>query len=202
MSDKSNETAGKITIKKYANRRLYNTDSSRYVTLEALCQMVKDGIDFVVIDAKSGQDITRGVLTQIIVEEEGKGENLLPTSFLRSLIAMYGNNMQWLVPQYLDYMMRALMQNQEDMQKQFSKAFGNFFPFANPMAMGRQNMQAMENAMRMFNPFLAAGAPNGGEGAEGGGASQPKAMTEEEMLAEFERQAEELKARIRATKGE
>ncbi|HYE01037.1 MAG TPA: polyhydroxyalkanoate synthesis repressor PhaR, partial [Alphaproteobacteria bacterium] len=94
-----------ITIKKYANRRLYNTATSSYVTLDHLAQMVKDGADFVVYDAKSGEDITRSVLTQIIVEEESKGQNLLPIGFLRQLISFYGDNMQWLVPRYLDHAM-------------------------------------------------------------------------------------------------
>src|SRR3546814_14146542 len=97
----SGETAP-ITIKKYANRRLYNTATSSYVTLDHLCQMVKEGADFVVYDAKTGEDITRSVLTQIIVEEEGKGQNMLPIGFLRQLISLYGDNMQWMVPKYLD----------------------------------------------------------------------------------------------------
>src|SRR5665213_895896 len=96
-----------ITIKKYANRRLYNTATSSYVTLDHLCQMVKDGVDFIVYDAKTGEDITRQVLTQIIVEEEGKGQNLLPISFMRKLISFYGDNMQFVVPGYLDYSMQA-----------------------------------------------------------------------------------------------
>jgi len=90
-----------VTIKKYANRRLYNTATSSYVTLEHLCQMVKDGVDFVVYDAKTGEDITRQVLTQIIVEEEGKGQNLLPISFMRKLIGFYGGNMHWIIFQRL-----------------------------------------------------------------------------------------------------
>src|SRR5271170_2931473 len=105
MNDTPEDRPPPIKIKKYANRRLYNTGTSSYVTLDHLCQMVKDGVDFVVYDAKSGEDITRQVLTQIIVEEEGKGQNLLPISFMRKLIGFYGNNMQWVIPGYLDYSM-------------------------------------------------------------------------------------------------
>ena len=108
----------KVKIKKYANRRLYNTATSSYVTLDHLCQMVKEGTEFVVHDAKTGEDITRSVLTQIIVEEEGKGgQNLLPVSFLRQLISFYGDSLQALVPRYLDHTMGAFAQNQEQMRK-------------------------------------------------------------------------------------
>ncbi|KJV10470.1 hypothetical protein VZ95_04680, partial [Elstera litoralis] len=100
-----------MTIKKYANRRLYNTATSSYVTLDTLCQMVKDDVDFVVYDAKTSEDITRQVLTQIIVEEEGKGQNMLPISFLRQLIGLYGDNMQWLVPSYLETAMQSFARN-------------------------------------------------------------------------------------------
>src|SRR5689334_1801232 len=102
-----------VVIKKYANRRLYNTSTSSYVTLDDLSHMVKAGRDFVVFDAKSGDDITRAVLTQIIVEEEQKGQNLLPISFLRQLISLYGDSMQWLVPRYLEQAMAAFALNQE-----------------------------------------------------------------------------------------
>src|SRR3954454_16669033 len=105
MAEKDDVKVAPITIKKYANRRLYNTATSSYVTLDHLAQMVKDGVDFVVYDAKTSDDITRSVLTQIIVEEEGKGQNLLPISFLRTLISFYGDQMQWMVPTYLDQAM-------------------------------------------------------------------------------------------------
>src|SRR6202034_4913074 len=111
----SEQAAGSkpVVVKKYANRRLYNTATSSYVTLEDLAKMIKEGGDFIVYDAKNGEDITRSVLTQIIVEEEQKGQNLLPISFLRQLISFYGNNMQWLVPRYLDYAMKSFAHNQE-----------------------------------------------------------------------------------------
>jgi len=150
-----------ITIKKYANRRLYNTATSSYVTLDNLCQMVKDGTDFVVYDAKTGEDITRAVLTQIIVEEEGKGQNLLPISFLRQLIAFYGDSMQWLVPSYLENSMRSFAHNQEQMRRYLQETFGGMFPFGQFEQMGKQNMAMIERAMKMVFPF-------GGEGEAGG----------------------------------
>ncbi|HUA55311.1 MAG TPA: polyhydroxyalkanoate synthesis repressor PhaR [Candidatus Sulfotelmatobacter sp.] len=150
-----------ITIKKYANRRLYNTATSSYVTLDNLCQMVKDGADFVVYDAKTGEDITRAVLTQIIVEEEGKGQNLLPISFLRQLIAFYGDSMQWLVPSYLESSMRSFAHNQEQMRRYLQETFGGMFPFGQFEQMGKQNMAMIERAMKMVFPF-------GGEGEAGG----------------------------------
>jgi polyhydroxyalkanoate synthesis repressor PhaR len=146
-----------VTIKKYANRRLYNTATSSYVTLEHLCQMVKDGVDFVVFDAKTGEDITRQVLTQIIVEEEGKGQNLLPISFMRKLIGFYGGNMQWALPTYLDQSMQSFARNQEQMREYFQKTMGGIFPFDAFSNMGKQNLAMMEQAMKMFAPF--AGQP-------------------------------------------
>ena len=145
-----------VTIKKYANRRLYNTATSSYVTLEHLCQMVKDGVDFVVYDAKTGEDITRQVLTQIIVEEEGKGQNLLPISFMRKLIGFYGGNMQWALPSYLEHSMQSFSRNQEQMREYFSKTMGGIFPFDAISTMGKQNLAMMEQAMKMFAPFAGS----------------------------------------------
>jgi len=162
---------GPITIKKYANRRLYNTATSSYVTLDHLCQMVQEGVDFVVYDAKSGDDITRTVLTQIIVEEEAKGQNLLPIKFLRQLIGLYGDSMQWMVPEYLDQMMEAFGANQERMRQSMQETFGGMFPFGNLDDMSRQNMAMFENAMKMFTPLDAGGgAGPGGAGPGGAGA--------------------------------
>ncbi len=156
-----------ITIKKYANRRLYNTATSSYVTLDHLCQMVKEGVEFAVFDAKTGDDITRQVLTQIIVEEEAKGENLLPISFLRQLISFYGHGLQWMVPSYLDHMMNGFAENQEKMAKAMQDTMGGVFGFGNFEELGKQNMQMLERTMRMFTPFgQQGGAP--GEGAAGG----------------------------------
>lgn len=165
-----------ITIKKYANRRLYNTATSSYVTLEDLCRMVQEKQDFVVYDAKSGDDITRSVLTQIIVEEESKGQNLLPIGFLRQLIAYYGDSLQTLVPRYLDESMRTFGQNQEQMRSYLHNAFEGVFPFGSLEEMGKQNMAMMEKAMQMFSPLGQKGAAN--EPASSGAASNGPATGE------------------------
>jgi polyhydroxyalkanoate synthesis repressor PhaR len=141
------------TIKKYANRRLYNTGTSTYVTLEDLAEMLKRDEDFVVVDAKSGEDITRSVLTQIIFEQENKGQNLLPITFLRQLIRFYGDSIQNLVPTYLDFSIDSLVRDQEKLRKQLTSAFG---PTAALDAIGdqvRRNTEMFEQAMRMFLPF-------------------------------------------------
>jgi len=142
-----------VVIKKYANRRLYNTATSSYVTLDHLCQMVKDGVEFAVYDAKSGEDITRSVLTQIIVEEEAKGQNLLPINFLRQLISFYGDNLQFLLPRYLEQSMESFALNQEQMRKYLKDSLGGMFPFGRFEELGKQNMAFLEQAMRMWNPF-------------------------------------------------
>lgn len=144
-----------VVVKKYANRRLYNTETSSYITLDTLADMIRLGRDFVVYDAKSGEDITRGVLTQIIVEEEGKGRSLLPTAFLRQLIGFYGDQMQSLVPRYLEQSMAALAEQQQQMRAAMQKTMGTLFPFGNATMeeVGRQNMAIMERAMNLFTPF-------------------------------------------------
>ena len=144
-----------ITIKKYANRRLYNTASSSYVTLDDLATMVQDGLEFTVHDAKTNEDITRAVLTQIIVEQEAKGNNLLPTGFLRQLISFYGDNLQGVVPQYLDMTMQSFAHNQEKMRSYMENAFGGIYPFSSFEEVGRKNMAMFEQAMNMMSPFNA-----------------------------------------------
>jgi polyhydroxyalkanoate synthesis repressor PhaR len=145
-----------ITIKKYANRRLYNTATSSYVTLDDLCQMVKENKEFVVYDAKTGEDITRSVLTQIIVEEEAKGQALLPISFLRQLIGFYGDSLGGMLPKYLEGSMKAFAQNQEKFRTYMKGAFDGFFPFGTSLEeMSKQNVAMMERAMKMFTPFAA-----------------------------------------------
>jgi len=154
-----------IVVKKYANRRLYDTRSSSYITLDNLADMVRQGRDFVVYDAKTGEDITRGVLTQIIVEEEGKGRSLLPTGFLRQLIGFYGDQMQGLVPKYLEQAMTAFAQQQEQMRATMQKtvgSMGTLFPFGNIEDVSRQNMAMMERAFSLFTPFYR---PTGEGGA-------------------------------------
>ena len=153
MEEKSGAGTPPVVIKKYANRRLYNTATSSYVTLNDLAQMVKSGREFVVYDAKSEEDITRAVLTQIIVEEEAKGQNLLPISFLRQLISLYGDSMQWLVPRYLDHAMSTFSRNQEQMRKNLQETFGGLFPFGPLEEMGKQNLALFEKTMKMFSPF-------------------------------------------------
>ena len=148
---------GPVTIKKYANRRLYNTATSSYVTLDHLCQMVKDGTEFVVRDAKTGEDITHQVLTQIIVEEESKGQSLLPIGFLRQLIRLYDDSMQAVVPRYLELTMENFSHNQERMRSRIDEAFGGMFPTAEFEEMGRQNMAAFQKALNMFSPRGAGG---------------------------------------------
>ena len=145
----ANHQQAPITIKKYANRRLYNTATSSYVTLDHLAQMVKDDTDFVVQDAKSGDDITRQVLTQIIVEEESKGHNLLPIGFLRHLISFYGDSLQNVVPNYLEQSMQSFAHNQEQMRSYLENTLGGLSPFSQFEEMGKQNVAMMENAMKM-----------------------------------------------------
>ncbi|MGE0409998.1 MAG: polyhydroxyalkanoate synthesis repressor PhaR [Amphiplicatus sp.] len=140
-------------MKKYANRRLYNTATSSYVTLDYLSEMVKSGEDFVVYDAKSGEDITRSVLTQIIFEEENKGHNLLPIQFLRQLIKFYGDNLQSFLPSYLEVSMDAFARNQEKLRNHMRDAFGAAPGFQMFEETARQNMALFEQAMKMFSPM-------------------------------------------------
>lgn len=151
-----------IVIKKYANRRLYNTDKSSYVTLDDLAQMVRDGQDFEVKDAKSGQDITRSVLTQIIFEEESKGQNLLPIKFLRQLIGFYGDSLEGFVPGYLEESMETFSKNQDQLREQVSSAITENPLMSNFESMARGNVEWMENAIKMFSPFAANQSMNAG----------------------------------------
>jgi polyhydroxyalkanoate synthesis repressor PhaR len=153
-----------ITIKKYANRRLYNTGTSAYVTLEDLADMVKKGQDFVVFDAKSGEDITRSVLTQIIFEQEGKGgQSLLPVAFLRQLIRFYGDSMQLLVPSYLEFAIDKLTNEQQKFRDQMGDASGAAQQtrqlFGSLEEQARMNMAMFNQALAMFTPFAAPPPP-------------------------------------------
>ena len=183
----SPKPADPIIIKKYANRRLYNTDSSSYVTLEDLCKMVKKDVEFKVVDATSGKDITRSVLTQIIVEEEAKGTNLLPISFLRQLIGFYGDNMQSVVPKYLESTMAFFSQNQEQLQSYMHNTMGDMFPFNQIEKMGQQNLEMLDQAMKMFNPF-----------ANFSGKSAP--AEEEENLSDLKAQMKKMQSEIESLK--
>jgi polyhydroxyalkanoate synthesis repressor PhaR len=184
-----------VTIKKYANRRLYNTGASAYVTLDDLAEMVKAGNDFVVFDAKSGEDITRSVLGQIIFEQEGKtGQNLLPIRFLRQLIRYYGDSMQMLVPSYLEFSIERLASDSQKFREQFDAAM-SANPLANPLAnptrqmfqtmeeQARKNMVMFREALDMFSPFAANTAET----------AKPSAADE---LSEMRAQLAEMKKRI------
>jgi polyhydroxyalkanoate synthesis repressor PhaR len=149
------------TIKKYANRRLYNTGTSTYVTLEDLAAMVKQGEDFLVYDAKTGEDITRSVLAQIIFEQENKaGQNLLPTTFLRQLIRFYGDSMQMVVPKYLEQSIDMLTQEQEKFRKQLVNTFSGT-PFAPLEEHVRRNMELFQQTFSMFKPFVPQRSASG-----------------------------------------
>jgi polyhydroxyalkanoate synthesis repressor PhaR len=143
-------------VKKYANRRLYNTATSSYVTLDELSQMVRKGEEFVVFDAKTGEDITRSVLTQIILEEDSKGRNLLPIGFLRHLIGFYDDSLQTFLPRYLELSMENFARHQDQMRGYVEQTFGRFFPLAQFEDMARQNMALFQRAATsMFRPPVA-----------------------------------------------
>ncbi|MDD9912787.1 MAG: polyhydroxyalkanoate synthesis repressor PhaR [Alphaproteobacteria bacterium] len=146
-----------VIIKKYANRRLYNTETSTYITLDELSQMVRDGRDFEVVDAKSGQDLTRQVLAQILLEEETKGAAMLPVRFLRQLISFYDNSMQTVLPHYLETTMDVFIQNQQRIREQTDSVLGSFSPFEameNMQALQRQQIEKFQSMVGLFNPFL------------------------------------------------
>jgi polyhydroxyalkanoate synthesis repressor PhaR len=185
----------RVIIKKYANRRLYNTASSSYVTLEHLSEMVKQNIDFVVYDAKTNEDITRSVLTQIIFEQENKegGQNLLPINFLRQLIRFYGDSMQMMVPRYLEVSIDSLTREQEKFRTQMSQAFG-IGGFGAIEDQVRRNMEMFERTFAMFAPF----ARKAGEGA---GTPEPDQDSKSGSPAsggidELKRQMEEMQRRL------
>lgn len=177
---KAGKGSDPIIIKKYANRRLYDTETSSYITLDLLSQMTREGRDFVVVDAKSGEDITHGVLTQIIMEEEQRGENLLPVNFLRQIISLYGDSMQSMVPQYLEASMDAFRKNQQQFQQAMQGAFGGG-PFAE---IAKRNMEMLNAAASAFS---------------GGGvspAAEAKAESSADEVAELKAQLAALNAKI------
>ncbi len=147
-----------VVVKKYANRRLYDTETSSYITLDNLADMIRAGRDFVVYDAKSGEDITRGVLTQIIVEEESKGTSMLPTPFLRQLIGFYGDSLQGVVPRYLETAMSSFARQQQQLRQVVTQTFSPFIP-PSVEELSRQNLAMIERAMGMFNPFHRGSEP-------------------------------------------
>jgi polyhydroxyalkanoate synthesis repressor PhaR len=180
-----------VTIKKYANRRLYNTGTSTYVTLEDLATMVKNGEDFAVFDAKTGEDITRSVLTQIIFEQENKegAQNLLPINFLRQLIRFYGDSMQMLVPRYLETSIDSLTREQQKFRDQMSQAFGAG-PFGALDETVRRNMEVFQRAFSMFTPFTR-------REEEAGDAEKPASSASSSGdLDELKRQLAEMQKKI------
>jgi polyhydroxyalkanoate synthesis repressor PhaR len=194
----------RVVIKKYANRRLYNTASSSYVTLEHLSEMVKKGVDFVVYDAKTNEDITRPVLTQIIFEEESRGQNLLPIQFLRQLIRFYGDSMQALVPSYLELSLDSFTQQQERMRKQFADTLGGAMVGKGGLGyfedQVRQNMMLFDRAMKMFSPFTFPAQPGAAPAQaepQAPPAPAPQASAQEdESLNDLKRRIEEMQAQI------
>ncbi|MBX9841367.1 MAG: polyhydroxyalkanoate synthesis repressor PhaR [Xanthobacteraceae bacterium] len=185
-----------VIIKKYANRRLYNTGTSTYVTLEDLAGMVKAGEDFVVYDAKTNEDITRSVLTQIIFEQENKegGQNLLPINFLRQLIRFYGDSMQMLVPRYLEVSLDSLTKEQSKFREQISQAFG-MGGFGAMEDQVRRNMEMFERTFAMFAPFARQGGQSGQAGGETPSETKPGSGGGDD-INELKRQMEEMQKRL------
>ena len=184
-----------VVVKKYANRRLYNTESSTYVTLEHLATMVREGREFVVYDAKTGEDITRQVLTQIIVEQEAKGSNLLPISFLRQLISFYGHSLQGLVPRYLEHAMAAFARQQEQMRRAMQQTMEGFFPFSIE-EVGKQNMAMIERAFSLFAPFYRPPGAAAGHEAAGTREAAAEAQDEASQLAQLKAELEALREQL------
>jgi len=185
---------GVAVVKKYANRRLYNTASSSYVTLDDLSKMVRDGEDFVVFDAKTGEDLTRSILTQIILEEDGKGRNLLPTNFLRQLIRYYDDSLRAFLPRYLEMSMENFSSNQDQIRHYIEGTFGRFFPMNQFEDMARQNIALFQQAATMFDP--AAGDEAGHSPTENGKASRKKAAEPTKDIRELSAQIESLQAEL------
>ena len=184
----------RVVIKKYANRRLYNTASSSYVTLEHLAEMVKQGIDFVVYDAKTNDEITRTVLTQIIFEEEEKseGKSLLPIQFLRQLISFYGNSMQAFLPSYLELSLASFTQQQERLRQQMA-SFGQAGGMGAYEDLARQNLQLFDRAMKMFSPFTYS--PTARAEQPTAQAPRPEPQTDESLVA-LRKQMAEMQAQL------
>lgn len=181
MSDAKDDA---VVIKKYANRRLYNTKSSSYITLDHLAKMTREGVDFKVLDAKTGTDITHQILTQIIMEEESvSGEQMLPVNFLRQLIGMYGNSMQGLVPHYLEASMDQFRANQAKLRDAFESSLGN-----NPLAkLAQQNLAMFKAAASAFVPGLSDDKP-----AAAGGSKDDEIAVLRKQMAEMQAKLDKL----------
>lgn len=190
----SSEAIGEpVVIKKYANRRLYNTAASTYVTLDHLSEMVREGVDFIVLDAKTGEDITRSVLTQIIFEQESRGQNLLPVAFLRRLIRFYGDQMQGFLPPFLEMSMENFAKAQEQMRENMSRAFGAATPMAAFEEQAQRNMAMFQKAMQVWTPFTppSNATSTAAAGAEGD-------ATKDEQLAELRKQMAAMQKQLDA----
>jgi polyhydroxyalkanoate synthesis repressor PhaR len=187
---------GKVAVvKKYANRRLYNTATSSYVTLDELSRMVRDGEEFVVYDAKTGEDITRSVLTQIILEEDGKGRNLLPIGFLRQLIGFYDDQLRAFLPRYLELSMENFARHQDQMRAYVQDTFGRFFPYTPFEEMARQNLALFSRAANMFAPFQAPeGADRPDREPQAADPPAPRAEEVRELQEKVERLQQQLNA--------
>jgi len=203
-----NGAQGRVVIKKYANRRLYNTASSSYVTLEHLSEMVKEGVDFVVFDAKTNEDITRSVLTQIIFDEESRGQNLLPIQFLRQLIGFYGNSMQAFLPSYLELSLDSFTRQQERMRTQMGAIAPGLAPnlgaglgtVAGPQFLEeqvKQNLAMFDRAMKMFSPFAYVRPEDSDVAAAPSPASTPAASAApDDSLNDLKKKIEEMQEQI------
>jgi len=188
----------RVTIKKYANRRLYNTSTSSYVTLDHLSEMVRDNIDFIVQDAKTGDDITRSVLTQIIFDQESRGQSVLPVQFLRRLIRFYGDSMQSFLPAYLEMSMESFAKGQEQLREQYARAFGGKTPLAAFEEQTRQNMALFQQAVRMWAPFAvpgATGVPGVAPSAKAPETSAP-APGADQNIADLKKQMEAMQKQL------
>jgi polyhydroxyalkanoate synthesis repressor PhaR len=206
----ANGAQGRVVIKKYANRRLYNTASSSYVTLEHLSEMVKEGVDFVVFDAKTNEDITRSVLTQIIFDEESRGQNLLPIQFLRQLIGFYGNSMQAFLPSYLELSLDSFTRQQERMRTQMGAiAPGLAQGLAPNLGAGlgtvagpqfleeqvKQNLAMFDRAMKMFSPFAYV-RPEDSEVAAAPAPAAAASAAPDDSLNDLKKKIEEMQEQI------
>lgn len=189
MADKKSGAGETVVIKKYANRRLYNTSTSAYVTLEDLARMVREGTEFVVYDAKTNEDLTRQILTQIIFEEESRGEALLPVQFLRQLIGFYGGQMQGVLPSYLEMSLDNFTRQQEQIRGQFSKAFGATPGVGIMDEAVKRNMALFTEAMKMWPGFSALGAAPRA-------APEPTPAAAADPLGEMRRQMDEMRAQL------
>lgn len=200
-TDAGKDQRESVVIKKYANRRLYNTETSTYVTLDDLAEMVRSDRDFVVYDAKSGDDLTHSVLTQIIVDQESRGQNMLPVPFLRQLIRFYGDSISRMVPTYLQFSLEALVREQERYRSQFANSFGPTAAIEAYQEQARRNMAIFEQAMTLWSPFSGQSAEGeadkdtAGEDAQNAGHAREGSANRNE-LAELKSQLAAMQEKI------